>query len=81
MDFIDNSNKRNRDILEFSSENIIDDLKNDTIEKLKNFSPNIKGKEGIKFINKLKHDKINSYYCRFTLLHSGQHNKNRYRIR
>lgn len=56
MDFIDTSNKRNRDILEFSSVNIIDDLKNDTIEKLQNFSPNIKGNESVKFLNKLKHD-------------------------
>ena len=56
MDFIDTSNKRNRDILEFSSVNIIDDLKNDTIEKLQKFSPNIKGNESVKFLNKLKHD-------------------------
>ena len=57
MDFIDNiNNKRNRDVLEFSSSSIVDDLKNDTIEKLKNFLPNIKGNNGIKFINKLKHD-------------------------
>ncbi len=56
MDFIDKSNKRSRDMLEFSSVNIIDDLKNDTIEKLQKFSPNIKGKESVKFLNKLKHD-------------------------
>ena len=56
MDFIDKSNKRSRDVLEFSTVNIIDDLKNDTIEKLQNFSPNIKGKESIKFLNKLKYD-------------------------
>jgi endopeptidase La len=56
MDFIDKSNKRTRDVLEFSTVNIIDDLKNDTIEKLQNFSPDIKGKESIKFLNKLKYD-------------------------
>jgi endopeptidase La len=56
MDFIDTNNKRNRDKLEFSSSGIIDDLKNDTIEKLQKFAPDFKGKEGIKFLNKLKHD-------------------------
>ena len=56
MDFINTNNKRARDILDFSNDNIIDNLKGEIIKKLKKISPNTKGEKSIKYLNQLKDD-------------------------